>query len=88
MPVTDLLLEGLRLMVIGMGIVFAFLLLLVGVLRLMSGAVLRFAPESPALSGSAAAIAHGRPADAVDDPELIAVISAAIARYRSDRRNA
>lgn len=84
MPVTELLLEGLRLMAIGMGIVFAFLLLLVAVLRFMSSAVARFVPELPALSGTTAGVA--RAAGAAEDQELIAVISAAIARYRADQR--
>jgi len=86
MPVTELLLEGLRLMVIGMGIVFTFLLLLVAVLRLMSSAVSRFAPVHPVLSGAAAG---GAPhaTDAMQDGELIAVISAAIVRYRANQQN-
>jgi len=81
MPVNELILEALRLLAIGMGIVLAFLLLLVGVLRLMSAAVARFAPPPPAL---AADTGRGG-ADAGADGELVAVISAAIARYRRDR---
>jgi oxaloacetate decarboxylase gamma subunit len=81
MPVSELIVEALRLMGIGMGIVFAFLLLLVGVLRLMSAAVARYAPPPPALVSDA-----GRGgADAAADGELVAVISAAIARYRRAR---
>lgn len=80
MPVTELLLDGLRLMAIGMGIVFLFLLLLIGILRLLSGAVSRFAPEPPAT------IAHPPLAGEIQDPERIAVIAAAIARYRADHR--
>ncbi len=46
-----LLIESLSLMVIGMGIVYGFLLLLVGALRLMSSLILRLAPEeAPSLS--------------------------------------
>ncbi|AFL74437.1 OadG family protein [Thiocystis violascens] len=72
-----LLIESLRLMVIGMGIVYAFLLLLVGVLRLMSTLILRLAPEeTPAL----ATAQPQSPSAAPDD--LIAVIAAAVARYR------
>jgi oxaloacetate decarboxylase gamma subunit len=80
MAVTDLLIEGLRLMAIGMGIVFAFLVLLVGVLRLMSLAAMRLAPEPLAAQVPAAGPAPA----AGDDPALTAVIGAAITRYRRD----
>ncbi len=70
MSENELLLESLRLLGVGMGIVFGFLLLLVGILRLMSALVLRFAPaELP-------------PPHQTDPDDLIAVITAAIARYR------
>ena len=77
-----LLFESFMLMLIGMGIVFGFLLLLVGILRLMSALILRLAPaeEPPAVPSPAAA---PLPADTSED--LIAVITAAIARYRAPR---
>jgi oxaloacetate decarboxylase gamma subunit len=84
MPFTELLLEGLRLMVIGMGIVFAFLLLLVFVLRLMSKMALRVAPEAPVSSLRPAGMAQEQPPPE-SNSELVAVISAAIARYRNNR---
>ena len=79
-----LLFESFMLMLIGMGIVFGFLLLLVGILRLMSTLVLRLAPAeelqpTPTPSPAAAPL----PADGSED--LIAVISAAITRYRAQR---
>ncbi len=77
-----LLFESFMLMLIGMGIVFGFLLLLVGILRLMSALVQRLAPADelqPASSPTAAPL----PADGSE--ELIAVISAAITRYRAQR---
>jgi oxaloacetate decarboxylase gamma subunit len=86
MPVTDMLFEGLRLMVIGMGIVFAFLLLLVAILRLMSEVASRLLPETPVEAQSAPTVNVGH-AGPEQDGELLAVISAAIARYRKDRRN-
>jgi len=74
--------EGLRLMAIGMTIVFGFLLLLVGVLNLMSRLVMRYAPEPVAVvDGSQFPLADGR-----DDEELVAVIAAAVARYRATHR--
>jgi oxaloacetate decarboxylase gamma subunit len=75
-----LLIESLRLLVIGMGIVFAFLALLVGVVRLMSWSVMRLEPARPR---PAAAGPPPAPSDQSDD--LIAVISAAIACYRARR---
>jgi oxaloacetate decarboxylase gamma subunit len=80
MPVTNLLIESLQLMAIGMGLVVAFLLLLVGVLRVIAVAVARFAPPPPLV-----ALSHGSYAEDTDDGELVAVISAAIARYRKER---
>lgn len=74
---TELLTEGLKLMGIGMGIVFSFLLLLVLVLRTMSYTILRLAP-GPVGDAPAA------PQD-TNDGALIAVIATAIGRYRHDR---
>ncbi len=73
--------EGLRLMAIGMSIVFAFLLLLVGVLTLMSRLVLRYAPEAEPLApaGGAPFPVGGGPRD----EELAVVIAAAVAKYRA-----
>lgn len=79
--VSELLVEGLSLMFIGMGIVVSFLLVLVGVLVLMSKAVLRWAPDAPLGGGELAARPH-----VVDDRRLIAVISAAVTRYRKQHR--
>ncbi|MBZ5877123.1 MULTISPECIES: OadG family protein [Chromohalobacter] len=70
-----LLQEGLSLMAFGMGFVFVFLTLLVAATSGMSRLVMRFAPpEAPSPSPSARAPS--------DDPELLAVIGAAVKRYR------
>lgn len=80
MPITDLLTTGVELMLLGMGIVFGFLILLVFTLKLMSWLAGRFlSPQMPAPAPAAV-----QPAAA--DANLIAVISAAVARYRHDRK--
>ena len=74
---SDLFGQGLELMVYGMGTVLAFLSLLVCATVLMSFLVRRFEPElAPAVSAST---------DGVSDPELLAVITAAIHQHRSRR---
>lgn len=81
MPVTDLMNTGVELMLLGMGIVFSFLILLVFTLKLMSWLAARMpatetpAPLSPPIRPDAG------------DATLIAVISAAVARYRGERSN-
>jgi oxaloacetate decarboxylase gamma subunit len=72
-------------MAIGMGIVFSFLLLLVVLLRAMSWVADRLSPGFPEAPPPAAAIAAGGNANRASNEELIAVISAAVARYRSRR---
>ncbi|WP_296806207.1 OadG family protein [Thiocapsa sp.] len=83
--VADLLIEGLWLMVIGLGIVFTFLMALVGLLVLMSKAVARWGPEDvlPATTVAAHAVAPAPPADA---ERLVAVVGAAIQAYRRRQR--
>ncbi|RTQ97110.1 OadG family protein [Halomonas nitroreducens] len=77
----QLLNEGFALMGLGMGFVFVFLTVLVIVTTLMSKVIGRFFPE-PA---PAAPSRPGRAAPAGDD-ELMAVISAAVHRYRQRHR--
>lgn len=77
---TNLLNEGLALMGMGMGFVFVFLTVLVISVTLMSGAVRRF---QPAASAPAAQRPAGSPAaSSKQDEEVMAVISAAVHRYR------
>ncbi len=76
--VSDLLLNGVNLMLLGMGIVFTFLAILVVALNGMSRLAASIAgPEEPATSSSGTA----RESDA----ELIAVITAAINRFRKGK---
>jgi oxaloacetate decarboxylase gamma subunit len=74
--------ESLRLMAIGMGIVFTFLVTLVVLLRAMSFVALRIGPAEPE---PAAAPPATVPVSGFDD-DIVAVISAAIARWRAGHR--
>lgn len=75
---TELMNAGVELMLVGMGIVFLFLAMLIVTVNLMSALVLRFFPEPPA---EVVPVAEG-----TGDPHIIAAISAAIKRYRSDHQ--
>ena len=76
---TNLMLQGVELMLLGMGIVFGFLSILVFTLRGMSllagrlGGTELVEPAAPA------------PIDVSDNRQLVAVIAAAVARYRASR---
>ena len=72
----DLFLQGLELMLVGMGTVFVFLTLLVLATTLMSYLVRRFVPASVPRAGTA---------DGGPTAEEVAAISAAVARYREER---
>lgn len=84
--VADLLLEGLVLLVIGMSIVVTFLLALIGILKFMSFAVHRWAPDTAAAAFPAYASAASPPGITddrpLDDRRLVAAIAAAVTRYR------
>lgn len=80
MEESGLLIEGLTLMALGMGFVFVFLTVLVIATTGMSWVVRRFTPEPvevPEVSR--------RPPARQDDGELIAVLAAALHRYRRRR---
>lgn len=70
--------EGLNLMVYGMGFVFVFLTLLVFVTTMMSKLVNKFLPE-PIVEQKAKASA---PQAAANNDELLAVLTAAVHKYR------
>ncbi|MCW3150133.1 OadG family transporter subunit [Stutzerimonas stutzeri] len=73
----ELLLEGVELMLFGLGFVYLFLILLIVCIRLMSSLTTRFASEP---------IPHA-PAQAVveTDAEILAAIQAAIHQHRARR---
>ncbi len=83
MTPSQLLLEGVDLMLMGMGSVFFFLALLVISIRLMARAIERFAPAAPAR-----AIATPAPVKVGGDmpgPDVIAAIQSAIHQHRARR---
>lgn len=84
---SDQLLMGVELMLLGMGTVFTFLILLVFVLKGMSALAHHLddgVPQS-AQAGGTAASPSAAPAPANNDARLVAVISAAVSRYRASR---
>ncbi|OWV28662.1 OadG family protein [Halomonas campaniensis] len=80
----ELLQDGLALMALGMGVVFVFLTILVISVTLMSKLIGRFQPVPAAVDTGKKASSSSPPAAQSD--EVMAVISAAVHRYRSTRR--
>jgi oxaloacetate decarboxylase gamma subunit len=75
----DLIGAGLELMLLGMGIVFAFLILLIATLKMMSAFAGKFDTPAPQTAPIARTVTDGGAANAAH----VAVISAAIARFRA-----
>ena len=74
---TELMSSGVQLMLVGMGIVFLFLALLVVTINIMSSLVHRFFPEEPPPSQS---VKSGV------DANTVAAITAAIHQYRNKHK--
>lgn len=89
MTSSQLLMEGVELMLLGMGFVFTFLVVLIFTIRLMSRLVARFAtPPAPVLAPRrvpGVLPAAPAPASALPDGELLAAIQAAIHQHRARR---
>ncbi len=83
MPVFELLMEGVWLMLLGMGIVFTFLIVLVFALYGMSRLAAAIERRHDAVPLTAATESAPHLVDQAAEGELIAVIGAAVARYRS-----
>ena len=83
----DLFFQGVNLMIIGMGFVFAFLALLVVLTGLMSRIITRYQPAVVASAPKLSTVQ--RPAGQIQhvDPQLKAAISAAIKKHRARRRS-
>lgn len=84
MTPSELLLEGVELMLFGMGFVFVFLVLLVLAIRVMSRLIELFAPHTPAPATSSAAPSI-KSAGSAPDAELLAAIQSAIHQHRARR---
>jgi len=78
---SELMSEAFGLMVVGMGFVFIFLAVLVVATTFMSKMVLKYAPAPEPKKPAAPAAPQ-----ASDDAQLLAVLSAAVAKYRSDHK--
>ena len=70
--------QGIDLMLYGMGTVFTFLTLLVGLTTLMSSTVNRYAKEEPVTGDSVGHQIHS----ALVEPKIVKVIQAAIDQHR------
>lgn len=77
---TELMGSGVELMLIGMGIVFLFLTMLVIAINVMSALVQRFFPEQPSSPIIQVPIANSA------DKTTVAAISAAIHQYRQNHK--
>ncbi|SFC39351.1 oxaloacetate decarboxylase, gamma subunit [Marinospirillum celere] len=82
----DLIAEGFNLMLLGMGFVFMFLTVLVIATTLMSKTINRFfpSPEEAVQAGISGKPAAQLPSD--KNPEIIAVISAALHLHRQRKQ--
>lgn len=84
MTPSELLLEGVELMLFGMGFVFVFLVLLVGVVSLMSRLIATFASSAP-IPAISSSVPSARLASHEPDAETLAAIQSAIAQHRARR---
>ncbi len=83
MTPTELLLEGVELMLFGMGFVFLFLILLIGAIHLMARVLARIAPPaaaSPVVRQAPAPVTSSGPS-----AEVLAAIQGAIHQHRARR---
>lgn len=85
MTSTDLLMEGVELMMLGVGSVFVFLIMLVGCISLMSQLVNRFTP--PVLETAVTPPRRLNTPAAAIDPQTLAAIGAAVRLHRSRSDN-
>jgi oxaloacetate decarboxylase gamma subunit len=73
--------SGVELMIIGMGIVFAFLAMLIVMVNLMTFVIQRFFPEHPMIATTPASASTTH-----TDAGIIAAITAAVHQYRKKNK--
>lgn len=84
MQPSELISEGISLMLFGMGFVFVFLTLLVYATGTMSNVVARFVKQAPAETANNKPAPASAPAAGNND-ELIAVMTAAVHKFRAGK---
>lgn len=80
----ELLLEGVEIMLFGIGFVFLFLVLLVGAIRVMSRLIELFAPPAPHVM-TPPSVVSAKPASQEPDANTLAAIQRAIHQHRARR---
>ena len=79
---SELMSDAINLMVVGMGFVFVFLVILVFLTSIMSKLITKYLPApEPVVAKSKV-----KKVNASQDAQLLAVLSAAVAEYRSDQK--
>jgi len=77
----ELMTQGVELMFTGMGIVFLFLVMLIGIVKLMAFCVVKFFPEEPATS--TAGVSSTAPINNNNTAAVTAAITAAVHQHRA-----
>jgi len=73
---TNLILEGIKFMFLGMGTVFVFLIVMIACMNIMSSIINRYFPEPQSSVDGATATTQ------VDNKKIVAAITAAITHHR------
>lgn len=73
---TNLVLEGVKFMILGMGTVFVFLIIMIACMNIISSVINKFFPEPQPSAGASGANAQN------DKKKIVAAITAAIAHHR------
>ncbi len=79
----DLLAQGINLMLLGMGVVFVFLAVLVITTTLMSSAIQKYFPEPISLNIPELSVTEEL-SEQVPSPRILSIIKAAIEEHRKD----